>query len=307
MAQSVKSGSTNNRDHRLLSTDFGISYKEVSDLGKLIRACAKEEHKVLKPTADKVVHANVLERWINDTLSEAKLNLPGCISKNAGGSGPTGTSAVCVEFGVDRLTLLNTGISSEGVDKLYRSMFSTTVGFYQIIKEVIDQADSNKLRRGYLNTSSSPIKTANPEASTADPSGDDSQKRHTTKASLLTALWRSFAVLLEYTYTSEYKSHISVILADHEEKLREQEAHFNKLLARESDKHNAFKEQFNRTKEEFRKACDDRRSADCERQKLATELQGMHRSHEQEVVLRLRFEEKLNNLHSLNRSFHEIA
>ena len=33
----------------------------------------------------------------------------------------------------------------------------------------------------------------------------------------------------------------------------------------------------------------------------------MHRSHEQEVVLRLRFEEKLNNLHSLNRSFHEIA
>ena len=33
----------------------------------------------------------------------------------------------------------------------------------------------------------------------------------------------------------------------------------------------------------------------------------MNVSHEQEVVLRLRFEEKLNNLHSLNRTFHEIA
>lgn len=33
----------------------------------------------------------------------------------------------------------------------------------------------------------------------------------------------------------------------------------------------------------------------------------MRGSHEQEVVLRLRFEEKLNHLHSLNRGTHEIA
>lgn len=73
----------------------------------------------------------MLEFWLNETLSEAKLlNLPGCISKSAGGAGSTGKRGVCVEFGVDRLTLLNTGISSEGVDRLYRSMFSTTVGFY---------------------------------------------------------------------------------------------------------------------------------------------------------------------------------
>lgn len=33
----------------------------------------------------------------------------------------------------------------------------------------------------------------------------------------------------------------------------------------------------------------------------------MRGSHEQEVVLRLRFEEKLNHLHSLNRGTHEVA
>lgn len=79
-------------------------------------------------------------------------------------------------------------------------------------------------------------------------------------------------MLLEYTYTSEYQSQITVILADHEQKLKEQEDHYSKLLAQESDKHNNFKEQFRRATEDFRKACDDRRSAEYERQKLATEL-----------------------------------
>jgi hypothetical protein len=49
-------------------------------------------------------------------------------------------------------------------------------------------------------------------------------------------------VLLEYTYTSEYKSQITVILADHDQKLKDQEAHFIDLLALETDKHTNFKE-----------------------------------------------------------------
>ena len=158
----------------MLLTDFGISYKEVSDLGKLIRTFAQKEHKIVKTSTSKNIHANVLEFWLNETLSEAKLlNLPGSILKNGENSGSSGKRGACVEFGVDRLTLLNTGISNEGVDKLYRSLFATTVGFYQIIKEVIDMADSNKLRKGYLSSSgSSPNKESNHNPAPVD-SNDD--------------------------------------------------------------------------------------------------------------------------------------
>ena len=35
----------------ILFSDFGVSYKEVSDLGKLIKNCAPSEHKIIKPGA----------------------------------------------------------------------------------------------------------------------------------------------------------------------------------------------------------------------------------------------------------------
>ena len=40
----------------------------------------------------------------------------------------------------------------------------------------------------------------------------DAQKRHYTKASLLTALWRVYGILLEYCYHSNYKVQICEIL-----------------------------------------------------------------------------------------------
>ena len=50
----------------MLLTDFGISYKEVSDLGKLIRTFAQKEHKIVKTSTSKNIHANVLEFWLNE-------------------------------------------------------------------------------------------------------------------------------------------------------------------------------------------------------------------------------------------------
>jgi len=44
-----------------------------------------------------------------------------------------------------------------------------------------------------------------------------------------------------------------------------------------------------------------------ERDMALNELKAGKEKHEKEVNLRLRFEEKLNNLHSMNRSFQEAA
>jgi len=45
---------------------------------------------------------------------------------------------VSVEYGIDRLTLVNTGMSAKAIDKLYRSLFVTTIGFNKTVNEVVD-------------------------------------------------------------------------------------------------------------------------------------------------------------------------
>ena len=66
-------------------TDFGISYKEVSEIGKLIKY---EEQGQLDKKANKNLSILALENWINDTLNEADyFQIPGCIKVNKVGEG----------------------------------------------------------------------------------------------------------------------------------------------------------------------------------------------------------------------------
>ena len=74
----VKTGVNNERNPRaqrdVLFSDFGISYKEVAELGQLIYSSSKPncfEEQVLKSKTNKNVNANVLEFWLNETLGEA--------------------------------------------------------------------------------------------------------------------------------------------------------------------------------------------------------------------------------------------
>jgi hypothetical protein len=128
----------------------------------------------------------VVETWINETLREAEyFSIPGILKRErpGDGNGAGGRQSKCMEYGIDRLTLNNTGISNENIDKLYRSFFVTSVGLFSQMKSLVDQqADQMKLLE------------VRPETS-------DGQKRHLTKASLLSALWRVYTVLLEYTYS----------------------------------------------------------------------------------------------------------
>ena len=156
---------------------------------------------MLRSRTNKNVNANVLEFWLNETLGEAQLqSLPSGIKK-APTSSSSSKRSVCIDLGVDRLTLLATGISNEGIDKLYRCLFATTVGFYDQLQEVVEQqSDAAKLRAGNYPAQGS-AGAAGGGAAGAD--ADAGQKRHSTKASILTALWRVLALLLEHTYTTE--------------------------------------------------------------------------------------------------------
>ena len=50
-----------------------------------------------------------------------------------------------LEYGIDRLTLVNTGLTNEDIDKLYRTLFVNTAGLFHQINEVI-QKQSNNMR-----------------------------------------------------------------------------------------------------------------------------------------------------------------
>lgn len=51
----------------------------------------------------------------------------------------------------------------------------------------------------------------------------EGQKRHSTKASLLSALWRVYCILIEYAYSSEYKLQISEIQEESSKKMEEKQ------------------------------------------------------------------------------------
>lgn len=124
-------------------TDFGISYKEISNLGKLLY---EGQESLLVKKANSNFNQNVLETWINETLREAEyFNIPGILKRMRPGEGG-GRQSKCMEYGIDRLTLNNTGISNDNIDKLYRSFFVTSVGLFSQIKTLIEQqADQMKL------------------------------------------------------------------------------------------------------------------------------------------------------------------
>lgn len=71
----------------------------------------------------------VLETWIDETLQDAEhLDIPGVILKPEHQK-PT------IRYGIDRLTLVNANISPEAVERIYRSLFVYSVGFYELIKD----------------------------------------------------------------------------------------------------------------------------------------------------------------------------
>ena len=58
----------------------GLSYGEISDLGKL--RTAGNTHALMGKKTNKLFDIEVLETWLNETLREAEyFDIPGCIKK----------------------------------------------------------------------------------------------------------------------------------------------------------------------------------------------------------------------------------
>lgn len=86
------------------------------------------------------LNVNVIETWVNDTLSDAEhLDIPGVILK------PDHKNPIS-RYNIDRITLnvrlnfyllQNSSISPEKVDRIYRSLFVYSIGFYEMLSKTL--------------------------------------------------------------------------------------------------------------------------------------------------------------------------
>jgi len=80
-------------------------------------------------------------------------------------------------YGIDRMSFSNAGIPADLVDRVYRALFVYSVGFYELIKKCLQHTDK--------------------------------------KYTLITNVWKVFAILLEYCCRTDYRMLISEISKEH--------------------------------------------------------------------------------------------
>jgi hypothetical protein len=116
----------------------------------------------------------VIENWINSTLSDAEhLDIPSVILKPK-------NKVPLTRYGIDRITLKNAGIGGEMVDRIYRSLFVYSVGFFELLKQqMANCSEENSL-------------------------------------TLLMSLWKTYGVLLEFSCKTEYRLLITRITNQNE-------------------------------------------------------------------------------------------
>ena len=74
----------------------------------------------------------VLETWINETLQDAEhLDIPGVILKPE-------HQAPISRYNIERMQLNNAGIPQETINRIYRSLFVYSVGFYELIRKCLE-------------------------------------------------------------------------------------------------------------------------------------------------------------------------
>ena len=110
---------------------------------------------------NKGMSSKVMETWVRDTLIEAEhLNIPGVILLPEKQNPMT-------RYGIDQNSLAEQGIPPDDINRIYRSLFVYSVGFYEMLKKMT----------------------------------------HNTNGSLTvcTSIWKVFSICLEFCCRTDYK------------------------------------------------------------------------------------------------------
>ena len=118
---------------------------------------------------------------------------------------------------------------------------------------------------------------------------------------MITNIWKVFAILLEYCCRTDYRMLISEISKEHKAELEKLDRDYQKKAEEQANNEKVLKENLDTQQ----KMCEElQREMMNEKQmrlKLQEDFTQNTKNHEEEVQLRLKFESKLNNMHSAHR------
>lgn len=117
--------------------------------------------KRFKGTEPPATSNRTMETWINETLNEAyHLEIPGILVE------PAHKNPIH-RYGIDRTSLTSVGVLQEDVDRIYRSLFVYSVGFFELLKKILSTTENN--------------------------------------FATITTIWKVFQILLEYCCKTDYR------------------------------------------------------------------------------------------------------
>lgn len=125
---------------------------------------------------------------------------------------------------------------------------------------------------------------------------------HTSKnVTIITAIWKVFSILLEYCCHTDYNMLITKIQNEFEEEKQKLEDRYKKKFQEQADNEKDLKDQLERLQKHCEAVEKDMMNERTMRLKIEEEHNQNTKNHEEEVQLRLKFEAKLNNMHSAHR------
>ncbi|CDW82237.1 UNKNOWN [Stylonychia lemnae] len=209
-------------------------------------------------SADKKLSSRFLEQWINDTLDECyHLGIPGIIARPE-------HKLPLSRHGLDRITLTNMGIPNESVNRIYRSLFVFSVGFYELMTECTKYLDVNRV-------------------------------------TVQSQIWKVFQVLLEYCCKTDYQLITQQMEKNHQGEVEDIENKYREVIQKLENSESELKKEMRRLQLRIDELEFERGHQDKERDRMVAESQKNQQKHEEEVQLRLHFESKLNTMHHVNR------
>lgn len=200
------------------------------------------------------LNARILETWLNNTITDAAiLNLPEQVIKQD-------LKVPLVRFGIDRTALLNAGLPSSDVDRIYRSLFVYSIGFFQLIRRILEHTKN--------------------------------------KYTIVTGIWKAYAILLEYCCQFDYDMIITTLNLEKKEELTHLENDYKEQVLKMEDHQRQLLDNINLSRLQLQNIQKDLMDEIRKREELEDELLQRGSGHEEEVTMRLQFESKLNQMYA---------
>ena len=212
------------------------------------------EHYIKEIKTSQKLNSRILETWLNNTVADASdMNLPEKLVQNE-------SKIPLVRYGVDRTTLLSAGLQAEEVDRIYRSLFVHSIGFFQLIRKILEHTRQ--------------------------------------KYTIVTGLWKVYAILLEYCCQFDYEMIITTLNLEKREELDHMEKDFKEQIAKNEESQRQMLDSINLSRQQLQQVQKDLMDEIHKREELEDELLQRGSGHEEEVTMRLQFESKLNQMYA---------